>query len=407
LIEVNCIIKRKVLIRTFKKETMPIYHKLGNIPPKRHTQFRKPNGDLYYEQLYGTVGFDGMSTNSYHEQRPTQLKEIRKQYSVAPKIAKANNIQSYKLRGFDVAPQDDFLESRKIVLTNSDCHIVLAAPRKSTTDYFYKNTDSDEVIFIHQGTGKLRTMLGNLNFKYGDYLVIPRGMIYKIDFDSEDNRLFIVESHSPVYTPKQYRNWFGQLLEHAPFCERDIRRPNELETYNEKGDFVIKVKKKDEIFEMVYASHPFDVIGYDGFNYPYAFSIHDFEPITGRIHLPPPIHQTFETNAFVICSFVPRLYDYHPLSIPAPYNHSNIDADEVLYYVDGDFMSRNDVKPGNISLHPAGIPHGPHPGAVERSIGKKETLELAVMIDTFKPLMVTEEAMHIADDTYYQSWLED
>lgn len=386
---------------------MPIYHKLGNIPHKRHIQFRKPNGDLYYEQLFGTVGFDGMSTNSYHEQRPTQVKEIRRQYSVAPKIAKANNIQSYKLRGFDVAPQDDFLESRKIVLTNSDCHIVLAAPRKSTTDYFYKNTDSDEVIFIHQGTGKLRTMLGNLDFKYGDYLVIPRGMIYKMDFDTEDNRLFIVESHSPVYTPKQYRNWFGQLLEHSPFCERDIRRPEELETYNEKGDFVIKVKKKDEIFEMVYASHPFDVIGYDGFNYPYAFSIHDFEPITGRIHLPPPIHQTFETNAFVICSFVPRLYDYHPLSIPAPYNHSNIDADEVLYYVDGDFMSRNDVKSGNISLHPAGIPHGPHPGAAERSIGKKETLELAVMVDTFKPLMVTEEAMNIADDTYYQSWLEE
>ncbi|WP_291137654.1 homogentisate 1,2-dioxygenase [Flavobacterium sp. UBA7663] len=385
---------------------MPIYHKLGEIPRKRHTQFRKPNGDLYYEQLFGTVGFDGMSTNSYHEQRPTQVKEIRRQYSVAPKIAKSNNIQSYKLRGFDIAPQDDFLESRKIVLTNSDCHIVLAAPRKSTTDYFYKNTDSDEVIFIHQGTGKLRTMLGNLDFKYGDYLVVPRGMIYKIDFDTEDNRLFIVESHSPVYTPKQYRNWFGQLLEHSPFCERDIRRPEELETYNENGDFVIKVKKKDEIFEMVYASHPFDVIGYDGFNYPYAFSIHDFEPITGRIHLPPPVHQTFETNAFVICSFVPRLYDYHPLSIPAPYNHSNIDADEVLYYVDGDFMSRNDVKPGNISLHPAGIPHGPHPGAAERSIGKKETLELAVMVDTFKPLMVTEDAMGIADETYFQSWLD-
>ena len=386
---------------------MPIYHKLGEIPRKRHTQFRKPNGDLYYEQLFGTVGFDGMSTNMYHEQRPTQVKEIRKQYCVAPKIANANNIQSYKLRGFEVAPQDDFLESRKIVLTNSDCHIVLAAPRKSTTDYFYKNTDSDEVIFIHKGTGKLRTMLGNLDFSYGDYLVVPRGMIYKIDFDTEDNRLFIVESHRPVYTPKQYRNWFGQLLEHSPFCERDIRRPEELETNNEKGEFIIKIKKKDEIFEMVYASHPFDVVGYDGYNYPYAFSIHDFEPITGRIHLPPPIHQTFETDAFVICSFVPRLYDYHPLAIPAPYNHSNIDADEVLYYVDGDFMSRNDVKPGNISLHPAGIPHGPHPGAAERSIGKKETLELAVMVDTFKPLMVTEEAMKIADGTYYQSWLEE
>jgi homogentisate 1,2-dioxygenase len=385
---------------------MPFYHKLGNIPPKRHTQFRKPNGDLYYEQLFGTVGFDGMSTNSYHEQRPTQVKEIRSQYNVAPKIAKTNNIQSYKLRGFEVEPQDDFLESRKIVLTNSDCHIVLAAPRKSTTDYFYKNTDSDEMIFVHKGSGKLRTIYGNLDFKYGDYLIIPRGIIYKIDFDTEDNRLFIVESHAPIYTPKQYRNWFGQLLEHSPYCERDIRRPYELETNNEKGEFIIKVKKKDEIFEMVYATHPFDVIGYDGYNYPYAFSIHDFEPITGRIHLPPPVHQTFETSAFVVCSFVPRLYDYHPLSIPAPYNHSNIDADEVLYYVDGDFMSRNDVAPGNISLHPAGIPHGPHPGAAERSIGKKETLELAVMVDTFKPLMVTEDAMKIADDKYFQSWLE-
>ena len=388
------------------KKNMPIYHKLGNIPPKRHTQFRKPNGDLYYEQLFGTVGFDGMSTNSYHEQRPTQVKEIRTQYSVAPKIAKSNNIQSYKLQGFDVAPQDDYLESRTIVLTNSDLHIVLAAPRKSTVDYFYKNTDSDEMLFIHKGSGKLRTMYGNLDFKYGDYLIIPRGMIYKIDFDTEDNRLFIVESHRPIYTPKQYRNWFGQLLEHAQYCERDIRRPYELETNNEKGDFLIKIKKKDEIFEMIYATHPFDVIGYDGYNYPYAFSIHDFEPITGRVHMPPPVHQTFETDAFVVCSFVPRLYDYHPIAIPAPYNHSNIDADEVLYYVDGDFMSRNDIKQGNISLHPAGIPHGPHPGAAERSIGKKETLELAVMVDTFKPLMVTEDAMKIADDTYFQSWLE-
>lgn len=385
---------------------MPIYHKLGDTPHKRHIQFRKPNGDLYYEQLFGTIGFDGMYSNLYHIHRPTQVKEIRRQYSVAPKIAKANNIQSYRLRGFEVTPEDDFLESRKIVLTNSDCHIVLAAPRQSMTAYFYKNTDSDEVIFIHKGSGKLRTMMGILDFKYGDYLVIPRGMIYQMEFDTQENRLFIVESHRPVYTPKQYRNWFGQLLEHAPFCERDIRRPYALETHDEKGDFLMKIKKKDEIFELIYATHPFDVVGYDGFNYPYAFSIHDFEPITGRIHMPPPVHQTFETDAFVICSFVPRLYDYHPESIPAPYNHSNIDADEVLYYVDGDFMSRNDVEAGHISLHPAGIPHGPHPGAVERSIGKKETLELAVMVDTFKPLMVTEEAMRIADDTYYQSWLE-
>ncbi|WP_396152091.1 homogentisate 1,2-dioxygenase [Flavobacterium sp.] len=384
---------------------MPFYHQLGEIPPKRHTQFRKSNGELYYEQLFGTVGFDGMYSNMYHVHRPTQVKEIRNQYSVAPSIAKSNNMQSYKLHGFDVAPEKDYLESRKIVLTNSDCHITLAAPQNKTQEYFYKNTDSDEMIFIHKGSGKLRTFLGNIDFKYGDYLLIPRGIIYKIDFDTEDNRLFIVESRRPIYTPKRYRNWFGQLLEHSPFCERDLRRPTELETHDEIGDFIIKVKKKDEIIEMVYASHPFDVVGYDGFNYPYAFSIHDFEPITGRIHQPPPVHQTFETDAFVVCSFVPRLYDYHPLSIPAPYNHSNIDSDEVLYYVDGDFMSRNDVKPGNISLHPAGIPHGPHPGAYERSIGKTETKELAVMVDTFKPLMVTDEAMKVADEKYFQSWL--
>jgi homogentisate 1,2-dioxygenase len=384
---------------------MPFYHKLGKIPEKRHTQFRKPNGELYYEQLFGTVGFDGMYSNMYHVHRPTQVKKIAKQYSVAPEIAKPNNMQSYRLFGFDLKPENDFLESRKIVLTNADCHITLAAPQNKKEDYFYKNTDSDEMIFIHKGSGTLRTLLGNLDFKYGDYLLVPRGIIYKIDFDTEDNRLFIVESRRPIYTPKRYRNWFGQLLEHSPFCERDLRRPEVLETHDEMGEFVIKVKKRDEIFEMIYASHPFDVVGYDGYNFPYAFSIHDFEPITGRIHQPPPVHQTFETDAFVICSFVPRLYDYHPLSIPAPYNHSNIDSDEVLYYVDGDFMSRNDVKPGQISLHPAGIPHGPHPGAYERSIGKTETKELAVMVDTFKPLMVTKEALKVADEQYYQSWL--
>lgn len=386
---------------------MPFYHSLGKIPPKRHTQFRKPDGSLYPEQLFGTIGFDGMYSNIYHEQRPTQVKKIQNQYSVAPTIAKANNMQSYRLRGFQIPAEEDYLDSRKVVLTNSDCNIILAAPKNSLRSYFYKNTDADELIFIHKGSGTLRTFLGNLDFKYGDYLLIPRGVIYQIDFDTEDNRLFIVESYDPIYTPKRYRNWFGQLLEHSPFCERDIRRPQELETYNEKGDFLMKIKKQDEIIEMVYASHPFDVVGYDGYNYPYAFSIHDFEPITGRIHQPPPVHQTFETRSFVVCSFVPRLYDYHPKSIPAPYNHSNIDSDEVLYYVDGDFMSRNDVEAGHISLHPAGIPHGPHPGSTERSIGKTKTEELAVMVDTFKPLKVTEEAMKIADDSYHQSWLEE
>lgn len=385
---------------------MPFYHQLGTIPPKRHTIFRKPGGSLYYEQLFGTIGFEGMSSNLYHEHRPTQIKKVKTALQVAPKITIANNIKPYRLHGFAILPENDYLQSRKTILTNSDCSIILAAPREATKNYFYKNANADELLFIHQGSGKLRTHLGNLDFKYGDYLLVPRGTIYKIEFDTPENRLFIVESRRPIYTPKRYRNWFGQLLEHAPFCERDIRRPEELETHDETGEFLIKIKKQDEIFDVVYATHPFDVVGYDGFNYPYAFSIHDFEPITGRIHQPPPVHQTFETDAFVVCSFVPRLYDYHPQAIPAPYNHSNIDSDEVLYYVAGDFMSRNDIAPGHISLHPAGIPHGPHPGAVERSIGKMKTDELAVMVDTFKPLMLTQEALDIADEDYYRSWLE-
>lgn len=385
---------------------MPFYHKLGNIPPKRHTIHKSPEGKFYYEQLFGTIGFDGMSSLLYHTHRPTMVKEIGESYSVAPEIAVEKNMKALRLIGFDVKPQDDYLESRKAILTNADCTIDLAAPTKSLTDYFYKNTDCDEVIFIHKGSGKLRTQLGNIPFEYGDYLVVPRGMIYQIDFDTEDNRLFIVESRHPIYTPKRYRNWFGQLLEHSPFCERDLHGPSELETHDELGDFTMKVKKQDMIHVYTYASHPFDVVGWDGYNFPYKFSIHDFEPITGRVHQPPPVHQTFETSAFVICSFVPRLYDYHPLSIPAPYNHSNIDSDEVLYYVDGDFMSRSDIAPGQITLHPAGIPHGPHPGTMEKSIGQKETRELAVMVDTFKPLMVTKAALDIEAPGYYKSWLE-
>ena len=385
---------------------MPLYHKLGNIPPKRHTQFEKPTGGLYYEQLFGTEGFHGHSSLLYHVHRPTQLKEISKSYSVEPKIAIGKNLKSLLLKGFELKPEDDFLDSRKAMLVNRDCIIGLAAPRKSLKSYFYKNADADELIFIHKGKGKLRTMMGNIQFEYGDYLIIPRGMIYQIEFETEDNRLFYVESFAPFYTPKRYKNASGQHLEHAPFCERDFKLPTELETHDEKGDFTIKIKKEGMIHEMVYATHPFDVIGWDGYNFPYGFSIHNFEPITGRVHQPPPVHQTFETSTFVVCSFCPRLYDYHPKAIPAPYNHSNIDSDEVLYYVDGDFMSRNNIEQGHITLHPKGIPHGPAPGAMERSIGHKETQELAVMVDTFRPLMVTEEAMALDDGKYYKSWVE-
>lgn len=386
---------------------MPIYHQLGEIPHKRHTVFKKPNGEgMYYEQLFGTEGFSGMSSLLYHVHRPTQVKHIGNSIDVTPVVAIDKNITSRMLRGFEVPPKKDFLESRVPVLVNNDLNIVLAAPQESMRSYFYKNADADEMIFVHKGTGTLRTMLGNLKFEYGDYLVIPRGMIYQIEFDSADNRLFIVESFSPIETPKRYRNNYGQLLEHSPFCERDLRRPSNLETHDAIGDFVIKIRKENILHEVTYASHPFDVIGWDGFNYPYAFSIHDFEPITGRVHQPPPVHQTFEGHNFVVCSFCPRLYDYHPEAIPAPYNHSNIDSDEVLYYVDGDFMSRNHVDKGYISLHPGGIPHGPHPGAMERSIGMKETLELAVMVDTFKPLKLTQQALAINDESYWLSWLD-
>lgn len=385
---------------------MPIYHQLGKIPDKRHVVFPKPDGGMYSEQLFGTIGFDGMSTNMYHIHRPTQVKAVGEPIDMRPQIARPNNMESLQLKGFQLAPKPDFLQSRVCVLTNADCDIELAAPTSSMADYFYKNADSDEILFVHQGKGVLRTQLGNLAFSEGDYLVIPRGMIYQLRFEGTDNRLLIVSSKHPVYTPKRYRNHFGQLMEHAPFCERDIRRPDPLETHDQKGDFPIKIRKQNQLIEVVYAYHPFDVVGYDGHNYPWAFSIHDFEPITGRIHQPPPVHQTFESAGFVVCSFVPRLYDYHPEAIPAPYNHSNIDSDEVLYYVDGDFMSRNDIQQGDITLHPAGIPHGPHPGAAERSIGKKGTAELAVMVDTFAPLQVTQAALELSIPDYLTSWLE-
>ena len=384
---------------------MPRYHKLGKLPHKRHTVFKKEDGSIHYEQFFGTIGFDGMSSLLYHLHPPTMVNEIHGSIKVAPEIAIDKNMQMRAFKGFSVKPESDFLKSRKPVLTNSDVTLWLSAPKGSMTDYFYKNADADEVIFIHKGKGKLKTLLGNIDFSYGDYLVIPRGMIYQIKFDSVDNKHFIIESRDPIYTPKRYRNWFGQLLEHSPFCERDLRVPENLETFDKKGSFIVKIKKEGMLYDYEYASHPFDVVGWDGYNYPYAFSIHDFEPITGRVHQPPPVHQTFETSSFVICSFCPRLYDYHPEAIPSPYNHSNIDSDEVLYYVDGDFMSRNDIEIGQITLHPSGIPHGPHPGAYERSIGKKETLELAVMVDTFKPLKITKQALNIEVENYYKSWI--
>jgi homogentisate 1,2-dioxygenase len=385
---------------------MPHYHTLGNIPHKRHTQFRKPDGKLYSEQLFSTEGFSNDYSLLYHVHPPTTIIGTDEPIDVMPRVAEDRMLKHRSLEGFKVKPEADYLQSRKPVLVNNDCHIVLAAPQQSMQGYFFKNADADEMIFVHEGSGTLKTMYGDLTFSYGDYLVIPRGTIYQMEFATADNRLFIVESFSPIRYPKRYVSKSGQLLEHSPYCERDIRGPQNLVTNDEAGDFVIKTKKKGKLYGIHYGFHPFDVIGWDGCCYPYAFSIHDFEPITGRVHQPPPVHQTFDAHNFVVCSFVPRLYDYHPDAIPAPYNHSNIDSDEVLYYVDGDFMSRKNVTRGMITLHPAGIPHGPHPGAVEKSIGAKETKELAVMVDTFHPLQLTVDALDIENEGYVMSWAE-
>ena len=385
---------------------MSHYHTLGKIPHKRHTQFRKPDGTLYSEQLFSTEGFSDDYSLLYHCYPPTMITKTDEPVDVSPKVAEEKMLKHRSFEGFKVKPEKDYLQSRKAILVNNDCHIVLAAPQESMTDHFYKNADADEMIFVHEGKGKVKTQYGELLFSNGDYIILPRGTIYQVEFNDKQNRLFILESFTPLRFPKRYMSKYGQLMEHSPFCERDIRTPQDLKTNDEKGDFLIKTKKKGVLYGLHYGTHPFDVIGWDGCCYPYTFSIHDFEPITGRVHQPPPVHQTFETNAFVVCSFVPRLYDYHPDAIPAPYNHSNIDSDELLYYVDGEFMSRKHVTRGMITLHPAGIPHGPHPGAVEKSIGAKETKELAVMVDTFHPLQITMAALEIENEGYVMSWAE-
>ena len=384
---------------------MPFYQKRGSIPAKRHTVFRQENNELYQEELFGTEGFSGMSSILYHIHPPTQVAEMGESYSIAPEVGVEHNLKALSFQGFDIPKADDYLSSRTVLFFNNDLNIGLAAPTSFSDGYFFKNADADEMIFIHQGEGTFKSPFGELDFCYGDYLIIPRGTIYQLDFKTKDNRLLFLESFSPIVTPKKYRNNVGQLLEHSPYCERDFKLPKHMATKNEQGEFRILIKKQNHIHPFTYQNHPFDVAGWDGYNYPYAISIHDFEPITGRIHQPPPVHQQFEGQNFVVCSFVPRLYDYHPDSVPAPYHHSNIDSDELLYYVDGDFMSRNNVAKGQLTLHPGGIPHGPHPGTIEKSIGKKGTEELAVMIDPFRPMKITKAALEIEIPDYYKSWI--
>ncbi len=382
------------------------YHKLGNIPPKRHIQFRKPDNNLYAEELVSSKGFSGIYSNLYHHFLPTRIESMGRAEKFGWEYSEDKELKPIHLNTSNFGKTGkDHLYGRKYLLVNNDVAIAICNPEDLKTDYYYKNGESDEILFIHEGSGTLHTQLGSIDFKKWDYLVIPRTVIYKIDF-KEESRVLLVESATPVETPNRYRNEVGQLLEHSPFCERDIRPPHELVTEKEEGNYEVLVKKLGQLHKFNYKNSPFDVEGWDGFLWPYAFNILDFEPITGRIHQPPPVHQTFQAWNYVICSFVPRLFDYHPLSIPAPYNHSNIDSDEVLFYTDGDFMSRKGIDRGSFTLHPGGIPHGPHPGTVEKSIGAKETKEIAVMIDTFKPLFLTKDAESFLDHNYPSSWQE-
>ena len=385
---------------------MAYYHRLGQIPRKRHTQFRQPDGSLYSEQLVGTQGFHGVSSLLYHVHPPTQIKHVGTPKPYAPKLLKDRPLQPEHLRTLaQTTTGSDYLAARQTLLGNADVTMSICNPTELRMDYYYKNAQADEVIFVHEGSGELWSQLGKLVFEAGDYVVVPRTVIHQFHFNDGPVRLLIIESFSPVETVRRYRNHFGQLLEHSPYCERDIRPPSELLPHEQpEGDYVVHVKKEGLLHELTYAHSPFDVVGWDGYFYPYAFSIHDFEPITGRLHQPPPVHQTFEGHNYVICSFVPRLFDYHPLSIPAPYNHANVDSDEVLYYVAGNFMSRKGVDLASFTWHPTGLPHGPHPGTVEASLGKKETHELAVMVDTFRPLYLTEAALPYVDGRYPMSW---
>ncbi len=387
---------------------MAYYARLGQIPPKRHTQFRQPDGSLYKEELVSSKGFSGIYSILYHIHNPNEVKSIGAPQPYRWTAASSHGLQQTHLKTAGIAlTGEDYLSARRMLLINKDVMMGICSPKQRKMDYYFKNADGDELIYIHDGKGVLYSQFGKLEVKKGDYVVIPRTTIYRFEFEEEGPlRLLVMESQGPIETVKRYRNEVGQLLEHSPYCERDIRVPQELCVETKKGDYLIHIKKQGQLFPYHYAHSPLDIVGWDGYLYPYALSIYDFEPITGRIHQPPPVHQTFQAAGFVVCSFVPRLFDYHPLAIPAPYNHSNIDSDELLYYVDGDFMSRNDIEQEQITMHPAGIPHGPHPGAYERSIGKTKTDELAVMVDTFKPLMITEEAMKLDDGKYFKSWLE-
>ncbi len=386
---------------------MPIYHTLGEMPRKRHTVFRRPDGGLYNEELMGHEGFVGTSSLLYHTHAPTTVVSARRVADVRLVADEETSLRHRHFRTASAPKGGSATMDRVPMLFNDDISMWYVEPDREDP-FFWRNSQADEVVYVAEGEGHLESVFGRLPFRSGDYVVVHRNITHRWRFETGKSqlKLLVMESRGHVRTPSRYRNEYGQLLEGAPFSERDIRRPLELEVHDEKGEFPIYVKQYDAINELVLDHHPLDVVGWDGFFYPWAFNIHDFEPIVGRIHQPPPVHQTFQGDGFVICSFCPRPYDFHPDAIPAPYNHSNVDSDEVLFYASSEFMSRKGIEYGSITHHPDGLPHGPHPGKMEASIGAKATEELAVMMDSFRALKVAKPAMAFEDEGYFRSWLE-
>ncbi len=384
---------------------MPIYHTLGTIPRKRHIAFRKPNGGLYAEQLMGNEGFTGPASLLYHVYPPTTVLSVRRVADTGYAPDPDRTLRHRHFRTAKAPKGGSPTVGRTPILYNADIAMSFVEPDQSDS-HFYRNAQGDEVVYVSEGSGVLETQFGDLPYRAGDYLVIHRGILHRYHMSPTAHKLLVFESRGYVRTPRRYRNEYGQLVEGAPYSERDFRRPRELKTHDEKGEFPVLVKQYDGLNEYVLDHHPCDVVGWDGHFYPWAFNIHDFEPIVGRVHQPPPVHQTFQGDGFVICSFCPRPYDFDPEAVPAPYNHSNVDSDEVLYYASSEFMSRKGIEYGSITHHPDGIPHGPHPGRAEASIGAKATNELAVMMDSFRPLRVAQLAIAFEDPGYFRSWVD-
>ena len=382
---------------------MPYYQKRGEVPNKRHIQFKNESGKLYWEELISREGFSSIYSNVYHLNPPTTINALGDWMPLNIK-AMTGPHQNRHIRTGELKSSGDAISARVPLLFNTNTFIHKAHVDKSM-DVLYRNGHHDEVLFIHSGTGKFLSNFGQLPLKPGDYLVIPRGVIWQIKIDNP-MKILVVESSGPVETPSRYRNRFGQLMEDAPYSERDIQTPEWMEPIQSTEPIDVLVRLNGGFQTYTHEHHPFDLVGWDGYYFPWIFNINDFMPITGKVHLPPPIHQTFQSPGFVICSFVPRLYDYHDEAIPAPYAHSNLDSDEVLYYVKGNFMSRKGIEPESMTIHPMGLPHGPQPGKIEASFGKKETIELAVMIDTFLPLHYAESLKDINDENYPYSGQE-